>query len=139
MDPIAILGATGYVGGRLAPNLLRAGYSVRCLVRSPEKLNEREWTPHPKVKIRRADLADAKSLSRGLGGCSAAYYLVHSMLAAGAEYAKKDLDLGTPCRSIQTGRNQTHHLSGWAGRNGTGSQRAFRVGGSETLPVCSQN
>ena len=34
-----------------------------------------------------------QSLSRELEGCSAAYYLVHSMLAAGAEYAKKDLDL----------------------------------------------
>jgi uncharacterized protein YbjT (DUF2867 family) len=56
-------------------------------------LNEREWTPDPRVEIRRADLADAGSLSRELEGCSAAYYLVHSMLAAGAEYAKKDLEL----------------------------------------------
>src|SRR5581483_6051002 len=63
------------------------------LVRSPEKLNEREWTPEPRVEIRRADLADAKSLIRELNGCSAAYYLVHSMLAAGAEYAKKDFEL----------------------------------------------
>jgi uncharacterized protein YbjT (DUF2867 family) len=93
LGPIAILGATGYVGGRLVPSLLRAGYSVRCLVRSPEKLDGREWTPDSKVEIRRVDLADAKSLSRELGGCSAAYYLVHSMLAAGAEYAKKDLNL----------------------------------------------
>jgi uncharacterized protein YbjT (DUF2867 family) len=93
LDPIAILGATGYVGGRLVPSLLRAGYSVRCLVRSPEKLNEREWTPDSRVEIRRADLADPKSLIRELSGCSAAYYLVHSMLAAGAEYAKKDFEL----------------------------------------------
>jgi nucleoside-diphosphate-sugar epimerase len=31
---IAIAGATGYIGGRLAQRLLEAGYSLRCLVRS---------------------------------------------------------------------------------------------------------
>jgi uncharacterized protein YbjT (DUF2867 family) len=93
LDPIAILGATGYVGGRLVPSLLRAGYCVRCLVRSPEKLRERDWTQQAEVGIRRADLTDPTSLSRELRGCTVAYYLVHSMLASGAEYAKKDLDL----------------------------------------------
>ena len=38
MKRIAIAGATGYIGGRLAPRLLEAGYSLRCLVRSPRKL-----------------------------------------------------------------------------------------------------
>ncbi len=31
---IAVTGATGYIGGRLVPRLLDAGYTVRCLVRS---------------------------------------------------------------------------------------------------------
>jgi hypothetical protein len=35
MQRIAITGATGYIGGRLAPRLLGSGYAVRCLVRSP--------------------------------------------------------------------------------------------------------
>ena len=30
---ILVTGATGYVGGRLVPRLLEAGYRVRCLVR----------------------------------------------------------------------------------------------------------
>ena len=29
---ILVTGATGYVGGRLFPRLLEAGYDVRCLV-----------------------------------------------------------------------------------------------------------
>jgi uncharacterized protein YbjT (DUF2867 family) len=44
MQRVAIAGATGYIGGRIAPQLLNAGYAVRCLVRSPGKLQGREWT-----------------------------------------------------------------------------------------------
>jgi hypothetical protein len=29
------------------------------------------------VEVRQADLADAESLARNLGGCQAAFYLVH--------------------------------------------------------------
>ena len=36
--PILVTGATGYVGGRLIPALLQAGYRVRAMARSVEKL-----------------------------------------------------------------------------------------------------
>jgi uncharacterized protein YbjT (DUF2867 family) len=90
---IAIAGATGYIGGRLAPRLLEAGYALRCLVRSPRKLEGRDWTSDSRVEIRKADLADRASLTGELSGCEDAYYLVHSMLSAGGEYAKQDLEL----------------------------------------------
>ena len=93
MQRIAIAGATGYIGGRLAPRLLSAGYALRCLARSPRKLEGREWTADSRVEIRQADLADAISLTDGLGGCDAAFYLVHSMISADREYARRDLDL----------------------------------------------
>ena len=35
---ILVTGATGYVGGRLVPRLLEAGYRVRCIARSAPKL-----------------------------------------------------------------------------------------------------
>ena len=38
-------------------------------------------------------MADAASLARNLAGCDAAFYLVHSMTSAGAEYANKDRQL----------------------------------------------
>lgn len=63
MQRIAIAGATGYIGGRLAPELLDAGYVLRCLVRSPSKLEGRAWTSSSRVEIRKADLADAPSLT----------------------------------------------------------------------------
>ncbi len=90
---IAIAGATGYIGGRLIPPLLDAGYPVRCLVRSPDKLRDREWSTNPGVEIVQTDLADAGTLAQKLEGCGAAFYLVHSMMSAGEEYAKQDRQL----------------------------------------------
>jgi uncharacterized protein YbjT (DUF2867 family) len=93
MERIAVAGATGYIGGRLTPQLLDHGYAVRCLVRSPGKLKGRQWAGHERVEIHRADLADAPSLTRELQGCDAAFYLVHSMMSAGGEYAERDQSL----------------------------------------------
>ncbi|MGJ5818762.1 SDR family oxidoreductase [Paludibaculum fermentans] len=93
MQRIAITGATGYIGGRLAPMLLEAGHSLRCLVRTPRKLEGRQWAADPRVEIRRTDLTDAQALTRELSGCTAAYYLVHSMMSAKGAYAQLDLQL----------------------------------------------
>jgi uncharacterized protein YbjT (DUF2867 family) len=90
---ILVTGATGYIGGRLVPLLLEAGHHVRCLARSPKKLEAREWADHPMVEIVEGDLSDHQSLVRALEDCSAAYYLVHSMIATGADYAKEDCRL----------------------------------------------
>jgi uncharacterized protein YbjT (DUF2867 family) len=92
--PIAIAGATGYIGGRLAPRLIEAGYSVRCLVRSPGKLEGRRWVHDPHVEIRQTNLSDAGDVTRNLEGCEAAFYLVHSMMA-GANYAGSDRRLAS--------------------------------------------
>ncbi|MEM9703008.1 MAG: NAD(P)H-binding protein, partial [Planctomycetota bacterium] len=59
---IGLTGATGYVGGRLAPLLLEAGYRVRCIVRTPRKLDERPWRQDPSVEVMENDLSDAASL-----------------------------------------------------------------------------
>ena len=93
MQRIAIGGATGYIGGRLAPELLQAGYAVRALARSPRKLQSREWSQHAHAEIRKADLDDLTSLTRELQDCFAAFYLVHSMMSAGDEYSQRDLHL----------------------------------------------
>lgn len=38
-----VTGATGYIGGRLVPELLAAGHRVRCLARTPAKLRDQPW------------------------------------------------------------------------------------------------
>jgi len=91
--PTFVTGATGYVGGRLVPDLLEAGYAVRCLAREPRKLNERPWRSHPNIQVVAGDLSDTDELTGQLRGCSTAYYLVHSMEATGKEYAARDRQL----------------------------------------------
>ena len=90
---IALTGSTGYVGGRLVPLLLDAGFRVRCIAREPRKLDDRHWRGDPRVSVVRGDLSDADSLAPLLAGCDAAYYLVHSMESSGKDYADRDRKL----------------------------------------------
>ena len=87
---VAVAGATGYIGTRLVPRLLKAGWRVRCLVRSPRKLADRSWYTDQRVEIVRSDLSDTATVSAQLNGCEAAFYLVHSMVSAGSSYADAD-------------------------------------------------
>jgi uncharacterized protein YbjT (DUF2867 family) len=118
---VAIAGATGYIGGRLAPRLLDAGYSVRCLVRSPEKLQDRTWSALPGVEIRRTDLDDIESTAKNMQGCGAAFYLVHSMNSAGAGYSERDRTLATKFASAarKAGVERIVYLGG-LGETGSG-------------------
>ena len=93
LRPVFVTGASGYIGGRLVPRLLERGWRVRCLARDPRKLATRPWADDPRVEIVAADAADEEALVRGLAGCRAAYYLIHSMLAAGDDYAARDRQL----------------------------------------------
>lgn len=91
--PVLVTGATGYVGGRLVPRLLEAGYAVRCIVRAPPKLRDKTWFSHPRLEVVQGDLSDAVELRKQLHGCEAAYYLIHSMVTAGPEYAQHDREM----------------------------------------------
>ena len=88
--PVLVTGATGYVGGRLVPQLLNAGYRVRALGRSEAKLKGRPWGTHPQVELAQGDVLDYDSLAQATQGCSAAFYLVHSMLADPSTFSETD-------------------------------------------------
>ncbi|QXV56770.1 SDR family oxidoreductase [Amycolatopsis sp. TNS106] len=72
-----VLGATGYVGGRLVPQLLDAGHEVRVVARSPEKVAEEPW--RDRVEVERGDVTDPASIETALTDCEVVYYLVHSL------------------------------------------------------------
>ncbi len=74
-----VTGATGYIGGRLIPRLLRAGHEVRVFVRNPAKLQGREWVDD--VEVFEGDLLEPDTMRPAVEGVDAAYYLVHSMCA----------------------------------------------------------
>ncbi|MDP9903614.1 SDR family oxidoreductase [Arthrobacter bambusae] len=82
MNPFAVvLGSTGYIGGRLVPRLLDAGYDVRVLVRHANKLRDVPWADRVNVMI--GDLEDVDSLREAFTGADVIYYLVHSMGPSG--------------------------------------------------------
>ncbi len=84
---VAVIGATGYVGGRLVPSLLDAGHDVRCVARTPERLMGYEWRSN--VEVMAADVLDQDSLDNALAGIEAVYYLVHAMGHSG-DFEKTD-------------------------------------------------
>src|SRR6201999_1863806 len=84
-----VTGATGYIGGRLAPELLEAGYTVRCMARDPGKLADRPWSDD--VEVATADVTNPGGLHDALTGCDVAYYLIHS-LGTGSSFEQLDRD-----------------------------------------------
>ena len=87
---ILVTGATGYVGGRLVPKLLEAGYHVRCLVRDPSRLQGRAWLN--KVEVVTGDALSPKGLAEAMQNVSVAYYLIHGM-QGGKMNAERDLQV----------------------------------------------
>jgi len=88
MKPLLVTGATGYIGGRLVPRLLAAGFPVRVLVRDRKRLEGRPWLNQ--VEVVEGDALDPASLRRALEGVSVAYYLIHGM-QCDKDSAERDL------------------------------------------------
>ncbi|MEU6781275.1 SDR family oxidoreductase [Nonomuraea angiospora] len=82
-----VTGATGYIGGRLVPELLAAGHEVRCMARSPERLRDLPWAA--RTSVVKADATDPGQTREALDGIEVAYYLIHTMGGTG-QFAEND-------------------------------------------------
>jgi uncharacterized protein YbjT (DUF2867 family) len=110
---VLVTGATGYIGGRLVPELLAAGHRVRCVARTPAKLDALPWRDD--VEVVKADADDGESLGAAMEGCDAAYYLLHSMGTSGDEaFADRDRRLAETFRdaAAAAGLRQLVYLGG---------------------------
>ena len=84
---ILIVGASGYVGGRLVALLAADGHELRLASRDPRGLKER----FPEADVVRVDLLDAETLPPALEGIDTVYYLAHSMAGGESGFAMRDL------------------------------------------------
>jgi len=87
MPSVLVLGATGYIGGRLVPRLLNAGYRVRVLARSAARVAAFDWAPG--VEVIEGDASDGAVMAKAVEGIDILYYLVHSM-SAGSGFEDAD-------------------------------------------------
>lgn len=78
---VLVAGATGFIGGRLVPELLDAGFEVRAMTRHPEDHSG------PGTAVY-GDVSDPGSLAEPLTGVDVAVYLVHSLDSA--DFERKD-------------------------------------------------
>lgn len=85
---ILVTGASGYIGGRLVPELLARGYRVRVMVRAPSPEIEKGW---PDAEVVVGDVLDPGGLDAALEGVHTAYYLIHSLVRGPEQFEAADL------------------------------------------------
>ena len=92
-DRVLIIGATGFVGSRLIPELIKKNVKLRLFVRDPAKVAGIK-NSGADIEVSRGDLLSGEGLEDALNGTHSAYYLVHSMggksIFKNTEYAEKD-------------------------------------------------
>ncbi|MBY6059862.1 SDR family oxidoreductase [Microbacterium esteraromaticum] len=84
-----VLGATGYIGGRLTPRLLNAGYRVRVLARDAARARSFAWGDD--VEIVEGEAQNADAVTRAMHDVDVVYYLVHSM-GGGKDFDARDAE-----------------------------------------------
>jgi uncharacterized protein YbjT (DUF2867 family) len=92
-DKVLILGATGFIGGRLVPELVKKNIPLRLLVRDSSRISHL-YPEKYGMEIVYGDPVANKGLSEALEGIHSAYYFVHSLggksLFQSKEFAEKD-------------------------------------------------
>ena len=75
---ILLTGATGYIGKRLLPILLKEGHEVICCIRDKKRFNAENYSS-PRLQVIEINFLDSANDIQFPDGIDAAYYLIHSM------------------------------------------------------------
>ena len=110
---ILLTGASGYIGRRLLPLLVKNGHQVICCVRDKSRFNYPE-SFSGNVTVIETDFLNAQSLAGIPSDIDAAYYLIHSMSDTSAGYDKMESE--SACNFVnrlsRTQAKQIIYLSG---------------------------
>jgi uncharacterized protein YbjT (DUF2867 family) len=85
--PVAIAGATGFVGSRLLAALVADGTAVRAIARDGDRARR---DLDPGAEIIEASLDSVAELSAALDGCRHAFFLVHLMSGENRDYPERE-------------------------------------------------
>lgn len=108
---VLVAGATGYIGGRLVPELMARGYHVRVMVRAESPEHRERW---PEAEVVVADALDADAVLHALEGVDTVYYLIHSMLIGLHRFEGVDIEAARNFRTAaeQKGVRRIIYLGG---------------------------
>ena len=112
MSTVLVTGATGFIGKRLVPALIKDGHDIRAMTRRPESYDG----PGEPVG---ADVMDTDSLRRALDGVDVAIYLVHSL--DDPDFERKDADAARnfSAAAKEAGVGQIVYLGGLGAYDGS--------------------
>src|SRR3990167_6804241 len=115
---ILVSGASGYIGGRLVPELLHRGYKVRAVVMGDPLIYKNIW---PEAQIVRSDALNKEEMRSALSGIDSAYYLIHSLHLGPKESRKADIKAAGNFREAaqEQGVKRIIYLGGLGDRKST--------------------
>ena len=82
---ILLTGATGYIAKRLLPVLLEQGHTVVCCVRDAQRFDISAYNTD-RIEVIELDFLERETMHAIPDDIDAAYYLIHSMSAAGGDF-----------------------------------------------------
>jgi uncharacterized protein YbjT (DUF2867 family) len=126
---VLVTGASGFVGRALVPALRAAGWHVRGTTRRPRRgtIDGVDWI--------RADLSRPAELPLVLEGADAAFFLVHGMASARADYAEEERRAAAAFSRAaeRAGVSRIVYLGGVAPRGRPSKHLASRLAVGEVL------
>ncbi len=100
---ILLTGATGYIGQRLLPELLKDNHQVICCVRDKNRFDLSRFD-NPHISVIEVNFLNQASMENIPADIEIAFYLVHSMSSSDGDFEKKE---SNSAENFVTRMNQT--------------------------------